>query len=276
MFQLNKKARIKVRTPVGISDSCETNPLVSQGSSEGAIMSAVNLDNGISDYFHDKEERKESNEEEDKEERKEIKDTEINKVKYDSVEINPMLFQDDIANVSESIEDAQIANNKIEDLLETKLLSLNVDKSSFLIIGSKKAKTCMKEKLKETPLTLGKTIMREAKEEKYLGIWVAGSVVESATATVNHRLGLASKAIQEIRVVIEDSRADSLGAVETGIMLFEQSVLPMLLFGLEVFHLIPKKTMKQLNDLCNRFHPWCRKEWLPFANAVLRNWFLDN
>ena len=85
LFQLNKKARIKVRTPVGISDSCETNPLVSQGSSKGAIMSAVNLDNGISDYFHDKEERKVSNEEEDKEERKEIKDTEINKVNYDSV-----------------------------------------------------------------------------------------------------------------------------------------------------------------------------------------------
>ena len=86
-----------------------------------------------------------------------------------------------------------------------------------------------------------------------MGIWLAGSVAESVSATVTHRLGLASRAIFEIRAVIEDTRADRLGAIETGIMLFEQSVLPMVLFGLETFHIIPKKTMNQLNSLSNRF-----------------------
>ena len=65
LFELNKKARIKVKTPVGVSDSSETNPLVSQGTSEGAIVSAVNLDNGMAEYFHSK--SKTEDEEEDKE-----------------------------------------------------------------------------------------------------------------------------------------------------------------------------------------------------------------
>ena len=95
--------------------------------------------------------------------------------------------------------------------------------------------------------------MKQSTEEKYLGIWLAGSVAESVSATVNHRLGVASRAIQEIRVVMEDARADRIGAIETGITLVQQGVQPMVLYGLDTFHVIPKKTMKQLNDLTNRF-----------------------
>ena len=166
--------------------------------------------------------------------------------------MSPLLFQDDISNVSDTIEEAQKANNKMEDLLERKLLSLNLDKSKFLVVGSNKARRKMIEKLEETPLMLGKSRMGMASEEKYLGVWLSCTVSDSIAATVSHRLGLATRAIHEIRTVIEDVRADSIGAVEVGLTLWNQSVMPAVLYGFEVMFNIPKKTMKQLTDLNNR------------------------
>ena len=113
----------------------------------------------------------------------------------------------------------------------------------------------MEDHANNNPLTLGnhRVTMKKVKEAKYLGIWLAGSVAESIAATVSHRLGLASRAIYEIKAVIEDSREDSLGAVEVGLTLWEQSVIPFLLFGSETWNVIPNKTMKQLSDINNRF-----------------------
>ena len=111
----------------------------------------------------------------------------------------------------------------------------------------------MEEEIISNPIKLSHGIMKQSTEAKYLGIWLSGSVAGSVVATVSHRLGLASRAIYEIKAVIEDSRADSLGAVEVGLTLWEQSIMPMLLYGLETFNNIPKKIMKQLDDLNNRF-----------------------
>ena len=55
IFKLNIKERIRVKTPVGLTDSSETDPLVAQGSSNAAIISAVSLDNGVKESFHSKE-----------------------------------------------------------------------------------------------------------------------------------------------------------------------------------------------------------------------------
>ena len=48
---------------------------------------------------------------------------------------------------------------------------------------------------------------------------VAATVAESITETVNSRVGLATRAIYEIRTIVEDSRADKLGAVQVGLEL---------------------------------------------------------
>ena len=140
----------------------------------------------------------------------------------------------------------------MEDLLERKLLSLNYDKSKFIIAGNKKARRKMKEKLNEKPLVLGTRRMQEAVEEKYLGIWLGGTVSDSVAATVNHRLGIASRSIHEIRTVIEDRMSDTIGAIEVGLTLWNQSIMPAVLYGMDVMSTIPKKTLKQLTDLNNR------------------------
>ena len=89
----------------------------------------------------------------------------------------------------------------------------------------------MREEITQKPLKLGKEPMTEAAEEKYLGIWLSSSVSDSVASTMSHRLGIASKAIHEVRAVIEDARADSIGAVEAGLTLWNQGVMPMVLYG---------------------------------------------
>ena len=113
----------------------------------------------------------------------------------------------------------------MEDLLERKLLSLNYNKSKFIIAGNKKARRKMKERVEKEPLLLGDKRMQEANEEKYLGIWISGTVSDSVAATVSHRLGIASRSIHEIRTVIEDRMADTVGAVEVGLTLWNQSIM---------------------------------------------------
>ena len=90
-------------------------PTVSQGSSEGAIISAVNLDNGISEEFH------EENEDDEEEEKEDEKNSSMGSVKYEDVVIHPLLFQDDVWNAAEKVDDAQKANKKIEEVLEKKI-----------------------------------------------------------------------------------------------------------------------------------------------------------
>ena len=40
----------------------------------------------------------------------------------------------------------------MDNVMETKLLDFNLDKSCYIVIGSEEAKAEMKEKFKETPL----------------------------------------------------------------------------------------------------------------------------
>ena len=47
--------------------------------------------------------------------------------------VSALRFQDDIANIAETVEAAQVTNDKMIDLLETKLLNLNNDKSKYLV-----------------------------------------------------------------------------------------------------------------------------------------------
>ena len=133
-------------------------------------MSAVNLDNGMAEYFHGKSKANEDEDDEVEETNVNIKDKKIKKIKYDDIEIDSLLFQDDIAHCSETINDAQLVNDKIQDMLETKLLTMNADKSSFIFAGSKKGRKKMQEKLHENPIELKNGNMKQSSEEKYLGI----------------------------------------------------------------------------------------------------------
>ena len=242
---MNKNIKIKIKTPVGETESKEVGPCLAQGLAETGIASAVNLENGVKSEFHDNDE----NEEEEEVGEKET----ISAVKYEDVTLHPLLFQDDVLNAAETIKDAQIANNKMERIVESKLLDLNLDKSSYIIAGNGKEVRKLKQKLDQSPLVLCGSLMKSSLHERYLGCQLTGTVAGSVAATVAGRLGLASRAVYEIRTVVEDRRSDILGGVSVALKLWEQSVVPMLLYGSCVWFNIPKNTMKNLTDLNNQF-----------------------
>ena len=88
--------------------------------------------------------------------------------------------------------------------------------------------------------------MKEVKSNCYLGCLLSSSVRESVTDTVDSRIGLAKRSIYEIRNVVEDCRANSLGAIQVVLDLWRGSVLSSLLAGCEVWTDITPKTMKKL------------------------------
>ena len=145
LFNLNKNTRIRVKTPVGVSQAAETGPLVSQGSVEGAVISAVNLDRGIREYFHEEQDEDHKDVTKVGIEKENVvveanKDGEVMEdVMYSSIHLKPLLFQDDGFNASKSPEAAQITNEKMVKLMESKLLDLHQDKSCYIIAGEKKA-----------------------------------------------------------------------------------------------------------------------------------------
>ena len=47
---------------------------------------------------------------------------------------------DDVSNVNETIENAQEDNNKMIDMIESKLLDLNLEKCCFLVAGNTAAR----------------------------------------------------------------------------------------------------------------------------------------
>ena len=183
---MNKKIRISVQTPVGITHEENTGEGVGQGTLEGAIVSAVNLDTGVSEFFHNSE----------------------HEVGYGNVVINPLLYQDDVARLSLDLKSVQIGNDKMEAVAERKLLNYNLEKSCFTVIGSKKTRAKMQQEVKECPVLLCGAEMKQEDNVKYLGDWISGfGLSDSVDVTIKKRKGLVSLSIYEIRAVIEDCRS---------------------------------------------------------------------
>ena len=89
----------------GITEEKDTGEGVGQGTLGGALVSAVNLANGLNDFFCDSE----------------------YEISYGEVNLQPLLFQDDVARLALDVVSAQMGNNKMETLAETKLLDFNLD-----------------------------------------------------------------------------------------------------------------------------------------------------
>ena len=232
-YAMNEKTKFRVQTPVGVSDEAVRGEGLAQGSLEGALVSSVNLDSGVRDYF-----KKSKNE-----------------VCYLSLQLGPLLYQDDISRLASSVEDAQSGNNRLEMIAETKLLDYNLSKSGFLVVGKKKAVQNLQIKLKESPLMFCGEEMSQEKSIKYLGDHIsAEGLAESVKVTVNKRFGLANRAISDIRAVIDDCRSHVCGGIVTGLTIWESAVLPGLLYNAECWINISNGVLQQLEQLQLRFY----------------------
>ena len=219
LFELNKETNIKVKTGVGISEEQQTGEGVGQGSLDSAILSS-----------------------------------EVYEVSYGEINIQPLLYQDDIFRLCLDPFSAQVGNEFMDNVMETKLLDFNIDKSCYIVIGDKEAKAKIRESLKENPLKLSGKLMKEADHEKYLGDYISGlGSAETAFITVTKRHRKAMNAIFEIKAVIEDCRINVVGGLTTGLEIWEVAVIPYLLNNCDTWAYMPKNALEVLDSLQNQF-----------------------
>ena len=203
-----QETNIKVKTGVGISEEQLTGEGVGQGSLDGAILSSGSIDHTVNKFFSKS----------------------VYEVSYGEINIQPLLYQDDIFRLCLDPFSAQVGNEFMDNVMETKLLDFNIDKSCYIVIGDKEAKAKIRESLKENPLKLSGKLMKEADHEKYLGDYISGlGSAETAFITVTKRHRKAMNAIFEIKAVIEDCRINVVGGLITGLEILEVAVIPYLL-----------------------------------------------
>ena len=232
IYELNKNTCIRVKTPVGISQSQSTGETVGQGTVEGAIMSAISLDNGVCEFFANSEKE----------------------VTYPRVALGPFLFQDDVCRLASDVASAQYGNDMMECVAETKLLDYNLEKSCFLTIGKKKRRLEVKKQLVDTPLKLcGRNMVHET-EFKYLGDFISElGITESVYLTVKKRKPNVVRATYEIRSIVDDCRINCVGGLAAGIEIWEMAVIPVILYNSESWQGINDQTIKILENLQYNF-----------------------
>ena len=226
---------VRIQTPVGETPEENTGPIVMQGSVDDAIISSVSIGNDVCEAFADEADKFE--------------------VKYESVELSPLCFQDDILRMSDSFESAKYGNKLMENVIAKKGLEFNTEKSMYIVMGNKKARNKIKSEFDKSPITLCGDKMKEVKVLQYLGESLSINLEDSVHQTVVRRVAVARHAIFEIRTVIEDTRANSLGALNTAFHIWQAGILPMILFSSECWISISKKTLRLLDGL---FHSFCQ------------------
>ena len=233
MYEMNKDTRISVRTAVGNTEQRETGEGWGQGTIEGAICSAVNLDNGVRDFFA----------------------TSECEVSYGDMALSPLLFQDDVSRLSLDPLSAQIGNDKMEAMAETKLLDFNLDKSCIIVIGNAKLRKQLEYDFAANPPLLYGTKMKQVSQEKYLGDQIScGGLAASVTATVAKRKGIVLQKIFEIKAVIDDCRSHVTGGIVTGLDIWEMAVIPFLLNNCDSWTGVADTTITELDNLQKLFY----------------------
>ena len=206
-YKLNENTKISVKTPVGESNTAPIFDSVGQGSFGAALISSLNIGCAIDELFKE--------------------DYSAN---IGQVELACLILQDDIMEMSSTVEQARNGCQKIDEMLKQKLLRANYDKSKYLILGRGNRKNKMSKELKETPLKMGDEILEKVVTEKYLGdIIHEKGCKESITATIKERMRKLIPKVEEIIQIANTPIMAGLRNSRIAFKLFEAIVIPALL-----------------------------------------------
>ena len=250
IYKLNENIKITVNTPVGKTDTEDLGQeTVGQGTGDGAVISAASIADGVNGEFGEECETNEGSEEET------TKDSKGNTIYKGS--LHPVIFMDDINKLSVDREAAQRANDKMEQMVEKKLLDLNPIKGCYMVVGNESARRKLIKELEGNPITSCGKPMKCVSSEKFLGEVFSKNLTESVHETVKRRIGLISQSVFEIRAVVDDKRSECLGGMSLAFSLWEQASVPSLLHGAEVWTDIKQKTLKLLDKVQLKFLRVC-------------------
>ena len=134
---------------------------------------------------------------------------------------------------------------EVMSLMQT---TLNQDKSGYILMGSKKQVEEVRKRVQDSPVMCGSFKMKELKEEKWLGDYLAGGLKESIMVTIQKRESKTRRASFEIINIVKDYRAQLVGGFQTGLVLWESCVIPSLLYNCSTWVEVGKEEEKALTD----------------------------
>ena len=136
--------------------------------------------------------------------------------------------------MSDKIEDAKTGSQMIYDTLCRKLLSVNYDKSKYIIFGSKNQRKNMLNKLKDDPIKMGDSELPNTTADTYLGDVIHEEGCEmSITETINARIKKQRNKVEEIIQLAESPVMSITGNSVPAFKLYESIIIPSLLHNCE-------------------------------------------
>ena len=228
-FLMNKNVKIRVLTGVGLSEYREVGELIGQGSVGTALVSSLNLDLEVNEYF----------------------DNSTDELYYGRVRVQPLLYQDDIIRAATSRDRAQSVNLRIEAIMKSKQLEVHPDKSCFLLLANQNRKNLIVEEIRSNPLTYGNDFeIKNKSQEKYLGDYLdeAGNTASILT-TIKQRKGRVIHCIYEIGALLEDIRLHCIGGLRSGLLIFNLAIIPYLLGNADTWTEINQEALDELEKI---------------------------
>ena len=113
-FHLNNKTKFSILTPLGETDGAT----IMNGIGQGSFASTLNIGCGVEKITRG-----------------------ICSANIGELELNSLIFQDEIAKMNSTIEDARKGAKDVGRLLESKQLRANTSKSRFVVVGQQNSRT---------------------------------------------------------------------------------------------------------------------------------------
>ena len=230
---VTKDNRMQVQTAVGTTDWFAKGPLVPQGSSYGALLSALNLDTGLAATFSHL----------------------IGGISsVFGLPLLSLIFQDDIIKMSTSREECQLSQHAIAETIASKQLRLNGDKCKILVCGSNPASREARAEVAREPIVMNGEPVAITETEKYLGDWLSQtSPAEAVWVTVQKREAEIKGPVQEIVRLTRDIRASFVGPIRLGLTLWSAVILQKLTHNACSWIAMANKTTRRLERVQLQF-----------------------
>ena len=169
---------------------------------------------------------------------------------YGEVRVPPVIFQDDILRLGDSISSVKAGNMKVSNVMNQKRLTLNADKTCFIMIGKEVPKNRARLLIERSPIVCGDFIVKEKAQDKYLGdVLHEGGCAASVLATVKDREGKVKAAMLEAAAIVDDYRSQCIGGFMVALDLWELAILPTLLNNCGTWTDMDKETEDRLEEL---------------------------
>ena len=220
MYELNKKARIVVRTPVGETKPVEVHEIVKQGTLYGPILCDINTDKV--NMFGSK----------------------IVSTIGPNIKCEASIYVDDIEQAGSHINIIEGTARNCGTMEDIRKYTFNneVDKTAFLIINPKKGS----EKIQELENQVKRGKIKRTHEYKFVGEWYneKGNHEKSIKAREEKAVGT----IAQIKFYGDPYKVGNM-ALQVRIQIFQSTVIPTIYHDIEAWSKISKKDIENLDKI---------------------------